>query len=147
VPTLRRAARRAVTGALLTMLTSLPSVLPAAVCFATRSSSQLVEGNQRALMDLLDGKRIAVEQVDGSNAANKELRARLWALSGKRAVYPQLFSRMTGAAGGDGEYRFLGDWESISFMVENNDDRHALTELLKGLRRKQEGGASAVVQA
>jgi hypothetical protein len=52
-------------------------------------------GDQRALRmvtDKLAGyKGVAVEQIDGSAPDNKARRDALWMISGKRAVYPQVF--------------------------------------------------------
>jgi hypothetical protein len=74
-------------------------------------------------------KKIGVDKIDGANAANKELRASLWAVSGKRAIYPQLFRRLP--AGGPKEYEFIGDWDAIFSWLEANDITHELDERLK----------------
>ena len=41
---------------------------------------------------------VAVEQIDGSAAENKALRDSLWAISGQRAVYPQVFVALGAAS-------------------------------------------------
>ena len=51
-------------------------------------------GDQRALRmvaDALGRAKVQVEQLDGSAPDNKARRDALWAISGKRAVYPQVF--------------------------------------------------------
>jgi hypothetical protein len=51
-----------------------------------------VEGQQRELLALLAALRVAPRLVDGADAANAALRARLWAVPGAtRATYPFLF--------------------------------------------------------
>ncbi len=94
-----------------------------------------------------------VKVVDGAKADNKDLRSALWGLSGHRAVYPQLFCAELTAAGAlppppaagseascagarAGEWRFLGTWETIEPLVENDSDEHALTALLAPLTRE-----------
>ncbi len=55
--------------------------------------------------------------IDGTEAEHRETRGALWAVSGLRLVYPQLFLR--GAA--TGTYTFLGDWAAIQKRNEAND--------------------------
>jgi hypothetical protein len=56
---------------------------------------------------LLGALGIAVTEVDGANADNKDERSRLWGVSGKRAVYPQVFVEV------GSNLTFIGDGEDI----------------------------------
>ncbi len=94
------------------------------------SGNLATEAAQRALNDLLAGKHIPATQIDGSNADNKDLRSKLFEISGQRAVYPQLF-----ALAPDGFYTFLGTGAQIAEMVEADADSHQLTALLADLKR------------
>ncbi len=68
--------------------------------------------------------------IDGAQDANHDLRGKLWAVSGKRAVYPQLFIEE------GGNYTFVGDFEAVSALVENDSEEHGLTKALDGVARK-----------
>lgn len=81
---------------------------------------------QRAMLDVLMARGVRVVRVDGADAANKDVRAALWAVSGRRAVYPQLFVR---AADG-GAHEFVGDSEAFTMLVENNEARKGLDALV-----------------
>jgi hypothetical protein len=92
-------------------------------------------------LSLRTGKGVAYDLIDGANADNKDIRAKLWGISGKRAVYPQLFARLSstggGGSGSSGEYRFICDWAALEFLVENNEEQHGLDAALAGLERKK----------
>lgn len=62
---------------------------------------------------ILAALKVKTTDIDGANAENKEKRSELWGISGKRAVYPQVFVRAKG------ETKFIGDGEE---MVLANDD-------------------------
>lgn len=72
--------------------------------------------------------------MDGASPENRELRSKLWDISGKRAVYPQLFA--FGAADKsnpltiDGDWKFIGTWEDIHGMVEMNEHDKSLDTML-----------------
>ena len=127
------------------------------VLFSSVPSGAAVETSQRQLFDLLSGKGLLVEKVDGAAAANKELRGQLWAISNKRAICellvallsprwqgevccqgihfcylrapvdPQLFLRAP-----EGSYTFVGDWDQITVLNENNEEFHGLDKALAG---------------
>lgn len=63
-----------------------------------------VPTNQRRLADLLTAKGVRYKEMDCSLEENREERNRLWGISGKRAVYPQVFI-------GD---KFVGDLDAIN---------------------------------
>jgi hypothetical protein len=119
-------------------------VLPLLVCFQclvfTTSSptTVAVRSAQEYLIQLLDAHKIAYTVVDCGEPANKDLRTAAWGVSGKRAVFPQLFSRADGGA-----LAFLGDWDAISAASESNEDLHGLDRILEGLPR---GGGSNSAQ-
>lgn len=78
----------------------------------------------------LAGKQVSVATVDGAVADNKEKRSELWAISGKRAVYPQLFIQ-SGSV-----YEFVGDWDEVTSLVESDDITHAFSNLIARLEKK-----------
>ena len=88
---------------------------------------------QEYLIQLLDAHKITYTVIDCGEPANKDLRTAAWGVSGKRAVFPQLFSRT------DSALTFLGDWDAISAASESNEDLHGLDRILEGLPR---GGGS-----
>ena len=53
-----------------------------------------------------------VFQIDGAEPENKEIRTKLFAISGLRAKYPQCFIN------NNGTYEFIGQWEAIETLEE-----------------------------
>ena len=51
-------------------------------------------------------------QIDGAEPENKEIRTKLFAISGLRAKYPQCFINNSGA------FEFIGQWEAIETLEE-----------------------------
>ncbi len=94
-------------------------------------STSHIDNAQRQLLQLLDVYKIKVNVVDCAEPANKDARNEAWALSGKRAVYPQLFTRAA-----DGALAFVGDWDAVQALSECNEDLHGLDKALEGLARK-----------
>ena len=76
--------------------------------------NQSIEISQRKAKDILEGKGLTVEWVDGTLAENKERRSALFKLSGKGATYPQFFIQMAQ----DEEAVFVGDYEEFEGLVE-----------------------------
>eukprot|EP00281_Chroomonas_sp_CCMP1168_P034829 CAMPEP_0206244798 /NCGR_PEP_ID=MMETSP0047_2-20121206/18353_1 /ASSEMBLY_ACC=CAM_ASM_000192 /TAXON_ID=195065 /ORGANISM="Chroomonas mesostigmatica_cf, Strain CCMP1168" /LENGTH=116 /DNA_ID=CAMNT_0053670049 /DNA_START=54 /DNA_END=404 /DNA_ORIENTATION=+ len=68
---------------------------------------------QRKLVSQFEAKKIAFEQIDGLDPANKERRSELFEKSGKRGIYPQVFIQDEG-----GELQFVGDWETFEGLIE-----------------------------
>ena len=68
---------------------------------------------QSQVRGILAALKVKTTDVDGANAENKTQRSEFWAISGKRAVYPQVFVQAKG------ETKFVGDGEDI---VLANDD-------------------------
>jgi hypothetical protein len=54
--------------------------------------------------------------MDGSLDGNKECRTKMFETSGKRALYPQVFTHQ-----GAGELTFIGDMEMVQDLVESDD--------------------------
>mmetsp|Transcript_22216 Transcript_22216/g.52264 ORF Transcript_22216/g.52264 Transcript_22216/m.52264 type:complete len:105 (-) Transcript_22216:40-354(-) len=79
------------------------------------SSSMEVPAKQRRLLDLFTAKGVRYKEMDCSLEENREERSRLWGISGKRAVYPQVFI-------GD---KFIGDGDAIFEMNEIDEETEA----------------------
>ncbi len=62
-------------------------------------------------------KNIPFTLVDGSDTTNKELKERLWSISGKRLLYPQVFFREPSTD----SYTFFGDWHHVHVLTEHNE--------------------------
>lgn len=71
---------------------------------------------QRRLVDLMSSLKFDTLQIDGSEPEVKELRDKLFNISGQRGKYPQCFFQHA-----DGSYEFIGTWDevSIKFICEN----------------------------
>lgn len=80
---------------------------------ATATAPAAIPRPPSQIRGILAALKVKTTDVDGANAENKERRSELWAISGKRAVYPQVFVRAKG------ETKFIGDGEDI---VLANDD-------------------------
>lgn len=111
--------------------------------------------------------------IDGANAKNKDIRSKLWDVSKKRAVYPQLFVRRergggsAGAASGspstvgqppvsvpadssispNDPFEFIGDWEMVRDMNERNDKSRELDQAFEGVVREGIGAHAVGVPA
>ncbi|KAG7341581.1 SH3-binding, glutamic acid-rich protein [Nitzschia inconspicua] len=72
--------------------------------------------NQDRAISMLKGKVSddRLEEVDGSNPANKDRRNALFTISGIRALYPQFFLQKS-----DSDITFLGDYDWIDSMNES----------------------------
>eukprot|EP00752_Nemacystus_decipiens_P004965 g4517.t1 len=68
--------------------------------------------DQRRCRDLMKGKGVPYQQVDGSEGSDRELRNTLWSVSGHRGKYPQVFIER------DGEHEFVGLWSDIEGLNE-----------------------------
>lgn len=92
--------------------------MQALVLTTSVSSDQAVPGKQRKLADTLEAKGVRFKELDCSLEENREERNRLWGISGKRAVYPQVFIGDT----------FIGDYEAIMELNEADEDTEAFTK-------------------
>lgn len=102
------------------------------LCTST-PTSVAVRAAQDSLKALLDAHKVEYTVVDCGEPEHKELRNAAWAISGKRVVYPQAFTR---AGGAGGALAFVGDWDSISALSESNSDLKGLDAALAGLPRR-----------
>lgn len=84
----------------------------AVMLFSTLSTDQVVMVNTRRLEDSLKGKKLVFDKVDGVLPENKEVRDKLFAISGQRGKYPQCF-----VTEGD-SYRFVGMWDDIESLLD-----------------------------
>jgi hypothetical protein len=68
--------------------------------------------------------------IDAAEPANKDLKERLWALSGRPRVYPLLFLRDNdGRPEGEADYTYLGDWPTVHALNEHNEQTGDLDRL------------------
>jgi len=100
------------------------SLRTALVLHTTSPSTAHVESQQRELLALLAALHVAPRCVDGADAANAALRARLWAAPGAvRAAYPFLFiaTRKEGAAAeaAEEELEAVGTFDACSALHED----------------------------
>jgi hypothetical protein len=65
------------------------------VLHTTVASSQIVEVAQRKILTALGGKKVAVELIDGTDPEMKELRTKLFGVSGITGKYPQVFIKVS----------------------------------------------------
>lgn len=93
-------------------------------------STAVMKSAQEQLFQLLKANKVKYVEIDCAEPSNKEARAAAWAISGKRAVYPQLFTRTA-----EGALTFIGDWEAVQTMNECNSDLHELDRVLEGMER------------
>ena len=110
------------------------------VLHTTSPSTSHVDACQRKLVDLLNALHVHARLVDGADAANKELRAQLWAVPhAARAVYPFVFVASSDASGAVA-YSAIGDFETVMAMHEGA--AHKQVEHTEGdLARRLEGCA------
>ena len=78
-------------------------------------STSVIDGAQNFLRNIFRGKKIPVEEIDGLKPENKEARSELFACSGLRGQYPQVFTRAGGALA------FVGDFEKIQSLNDCED--------------------------
>ncbi len=81
--------------------------------YSSLATDQIQIVNSRRLEDTLSANKIDFIKIDGSLTEHKEVRDKLFSVSGQRGKYPQCFLQDT-----DGNYRFLGLWEQMEEMIE-----------------------------
>ena len=91
---------------------------------------------QESLLQLLDSRKFAYTSIDCTEPEHRELRTAAWAISGKRAIYPQVFVRCVGSGGGMEALKFVGDWDMMNELNENNEEFGGLDKALEGVERK-----------
>lgn len=69
------------------------------------------EQEQRRAEDLLNAKGIAFQSVDGALDENHAFRNQLFAVSGVRGKYPQVFIRS------DSGIQYVGDWPKLEVLL------------------------------
>ncbi|RYH19876.1 hypothetical protein EON65_25395 [archaeon] len=80
--------------------------------YSSLATDQLQIVNSRRLEDVLNGKKVVFDRVDGSQTDQKEVRDELFKVSGQRGKYPQCFIK------GEAGYRFVGLWEEVESLVD-----------------------------
>ena len=78
----------------------------------TSMPQTLVEVAQARLDNVLKGKKIEYEKINGVAEENKPIRDQLFGISNERGKYPQIFLRKE-----DGTYKFVGLWETVSLRL------------------------------
>ncbi|GMI31347.1 hypothetical protein TrCOL_g8478 [Triparma columacea] len=85
---------------------------------STGGSTAAQAGNTTRCRDLFAAKKLSYLEVDGSNPTEKEVRDKLFGISGVRGNYPQIFK----CKGGDIECaEFIGCWDKIEELNELNE--------------------------
>lgn len=90
---------------------------------STYNSSLKQEHSQRNCRRILDSIKIDYDDIDGAMPEHKDLRNRLWDVSKKRGVYPQVF-----VEDGEGKITYIGDYEVIEHLNEFKGKGVALLE-------------------
>lgn len=80
--------------------------------YSSLATDQIQIVNSRRLEDVLIGKKMVFDRVDGSQTEQKDIRDELFKVSGLRGKYPQLFIK------GEAGYRFIGLWEEVESLVD-----------------------------
>ena len=78
--------------------------------FSTISEQQ--RGHSKQMGALLKAHKLDVLEIDGSDAAQKDLRDRLFGISGLRGKYPQCFIKRLD------HYEFVGLWDKVEELGE-----------------------------
>ena len=66
------------------------------------------QNNSRRMEDLFSSYKYDVVKIDGSLPENKDLRDKLFDVSGQRGKYPQCFIETS-----DNAYTFIGTWDMV----------------------------------
>ena len=83
--------------------------------YASVSADAGAKGRTEELQKLFELKGLPLALLDGAYEPNRELRGRLFATSGHRATYPQVFLRTAADA-----YAFVGLYDALHEMNESN---------------------------
>mmetsp|Transcript_17555 Transcript_17555/g.59288 ORF Transcript_17555/g.59288 Transcript_17555/m.59288 type:complete len:151 (+) Transcript_17555:631-1083(+) len=78
-------------------------------------SSTVIDGEQKVLRNIFVGKKVPFIEVDGLDVAMQKQRNALFAVSGLRGKYPQVFLRVSGVT------TFVGDFEKASSLNDCDD--------------------------
>jgi hypothetical protein len=88
----------------------------AIILFSNLATDQLTPIATRRMEDALNAKKIVYEKVDGSDAAQVELRNKLFGVSSLRGKYPQLFIVQE-----NGDYKYVGQWDETEMLIESDE--------------------------
>mmetsp|Transcript_11976 Transcript_11976/g.24483 ORF Transcript_11976/g.24483 Transcript_11976/m.24483 type:complete len:132 (+) Transcript_11976:228-623(+) len=94
---------------------------------STGGSTAAQAGNTLRCRDLFSAKKIDYLSVDGSDPSFKVTRDSLFATSGVRGNYPQIFKLPVGVdindlgKGKEGDVEFVGCWDKIESLNELNE--------------------------
>lgn len=116
------------------------------ILYASVSADHVAKGRTDDLQRLFDTKGVPYSLLDGTQDANRELRNALFAVSGKRAVYPQAFLKAPPpAAGGAPSFTFAGLAEEIQELADEDARTGGFAARFGALMRKTGGGAHNAV--
>jgi len=90
------------------------------------NSSLKQENDQRMCKVILDSIKVDYDDIDGAVPENKELREKLWAVSKKRGLYPQVFHEDAA-----GKIKYIGDYEVIQHLNEHRGKGVLLLETFR----------------
>lgn len=93
--------------------------LPKVVMLIANETNPMNLQNADKLRTLFKSKKIVWEEIDGTDPGNKEKRSELFAVSGLRAEYPQVFFLDHKSCVYPSLYRFIGNYGKISALNEN----------------------------
>ena len=96
--------------------------------YTSASGDKVVKSHQEQLEQLFYIRGLAYEPVDATDPANREARNALFAVSGLRAQYPQVFLRHA-----DGRHTFLGQFEAVQRLNERDELTHDWRETFKNV--------------
>jgi len=120
------------------------------ILYASVTSDARARADTDSLRSLLEAKGAPYVLVDGASAETRELRSALFAASGLRGVYPQLFlrelppgvsSKLVSVPAVDERFAFLGDWPALERANEDDTPGGGLAALLAPLDRVAVGRA------
>lgn len=77
------------------------------ILYSSLTTDALQEMAQRRMDNLFLSHKLDFIKIDGSEAERKEIRDKLFSVSGQRGKYPQCFLEK------DGEYKFIGLWNKV----------------------------------
>ena len=120
----------------------LPQVV---ILYASVSADHIAKGRTEDLQRLLSTKGVPFSLLDATQDVNRDLRNALFAVSGKRAVYPQVFLKAVASADQPPSFTFAGLAEEIQELADEDAKVGGFTARFGALMKKTGGGSSPAV--